>query len=326
MIISRTPLRISFSGGGSDLKEYYMKHGGCVISTSINKYVYLSIHPYFYSDKFLLKYSETEQVDDVNIIKHRIIKEVFSKYNIKGVDFSSNADIPSGGTGLGSSSAFTSGLITLCNAYNGKYITNKEVAKLACDIEINKLKEPIGKQDQYACAIGGLNFISFNPDDSVDVEKINLDNNKCVQLQNRLVMFYTGITRPTNSILSIQRNNIIKNRKMVMNLHKMVGLTKILKDELNRGDINYFGEILDEGWNYKKEMADTISNNDLDSIYKSAITYGAEGGKILGAGGGGFFLFYVKENNKQKLIDGLHKLRKFDFSFENIGSTIIYSN
>ena len=326
MIISRTPLRISFSGGGSDLKEYYMKYGGCVISTSIDKYVYLSMHPYFYTNKFLLKYSDTEKVDNIKDIKHPIIREVFKEYKIHGVDFNSNADIPAGGTGLGSSSAFTSGLITLCNAYNGLYLPNNKVASLACDIEINRLKEPIGKQDQYACAMGGLNFISFNSDDTVDIEKIRLTNEKGKQLQRRLLMFYTGITRSTKSILSVQRKNILTSNKKIMNLHKMVSLTKILKDELNKGELGCFGDILHEGWMHKKEMADSISNPAIDDIYRLAMKNGAEGGKILGAGGGGFFLFYVKEENQEKLIKGMKNFRCFDFNFETVGSTIIYCN
>lgn len=326
MIISRTPLRVSFAGGGSDLKEYYMRYGGCVLSTSINKYIYLSMHPYFYKNKFLLKYSETEKIDSIKDIKHPIIREVFKEYDIRGVDFNSNADIPASGTGLGSSSAFTAGLITLCSAYKGMYIPTSKVAAMACDIEINRLKEPIGKQDQYACAIGGLNFISFNTDDTVDIEKMRLTNEKCLQLQQRLLMFYTGTARATKTILPEQQANMLTNRKKIMSMHKMVSLAKILKEELNNGNIDSFGDILHEDWINKKEMATTISNPTIDGIYDTAIKNGADGGKILGAGGGGFFLLYVREENHDKLIRSMKALQKFDFSFENIGSTIIYCN
>jgi D-glycero-alpha-D-manno-heptose-7-phosphate kinase len=326
MIISRTPLRISFTGGGSDLKEYYRNYGGCVISTSINKYVYLSMHPYFYPDEYLLKYSETESVKNIESIKHRIIKEVFRRYDIRGVDFNSNADIPSGGTGLGSSSAFTSSLITLCAAYKGLYVTNRQAAEIACDIEINSLGEPIGKQDQYACAIGGLNYLSFNPDDTVSIEKICLNNDTLNKLQNRLIMFFTGTTRSAKSILDIQRSNILTSKTKNETMHKMVELTKILKTELQSGNIDNFGKILDANWQLKKEMAPDISNARIDAIYNLAIQHRAEGGKILGAGGGGFLLFYVKEENKDRLISAMNAYRQFDFKFENIGSTIIYYN
>ena len=282
------------------------------------------MHPYFYENQFLLKYSETEHTSTVNDIKHNLIREVFKEYNIQGVDFNSNADIPSGGTGLGSSSAFTAGLITLCNSYNGIYITKEKIASLACDIEINRLGEPIGKQDQYACAVGGLNFLSFNPDDTVSIERINLTKENHRQLQNRLLMFYTGITRSAKSILSVQRENIIHDQKRITNLHRMVKLTKTLKEELNAGTIDSMGSILHEGWMLKKEMAADISTSNLDYIYEHAIKYGAEGGKLLGAGGGGFFLFYVKEENQKRMISSMKNLKKFDFNFENIGSTIIY--
>jgi D-glycero-alpha-D-manno-heptose-7-phosphate kinase len=326
MITSRTPLRISFSGGGSDFKEYYRKYGGCVISTSINKYVYLSMHPYFYPDEYLIKYSETENVKSIDCIKHRIIKEVFLKYDIRGVDFNSNADIPSGGTGLGSSSAFTASLITLCAAYKGLYVTKEQAAEMACEIEIDTLGEPIGKQDQYACAIGGVNYISFNPDDTVSIEKITLNNETINKLQNRLIMFFTGITRPAKSILTTQRDNILTDTNKIRTLHQMVNLTVNLKHDLQNGNIDNFGKMLDTGWRLKKNMASGISNDQIDSIYELATRNGAEGGKILGAGGGGFLLFYVREENRNKLIAAMNTYRQFDFKFENIGSTIIYCN
>ena len=173
MIIVRTPFRVSFAGGGSDLANYYEKYGGAVLSTAINKYSYLCMHPYFFKDGYFLKYSQTELVDNVNDIKHNIIREVFKLYNIRGVDLNSSADIPSG-TGLSSSSAFTAGLIHLCNAYNETYMTKEEIAEQACHVEINLLNEPIGKQDQYACACGGLNFIEFEKSGKVNLEKVYL--------------------------------------------------------------------------------------------------------------------------------------------------------
>lgn len=284
------------------------------------------MHPYFYPNEYLLKYSETERVKSISEIKHRIIKEVFKRYDIRGVDFNSNADIPSGGTGLGSSSAFTASLVTLCAAYKGLYVTKEQAAEIACDIEINSLGEPIGKQDQYACAIGGLNYIAFNPDDTVSIEKICLNNEITDKLQRRLIMYFTGITRSTNTILSVQRSNILSDTRRIENLHEMVKLTKNLKTELQSGNIENFGKILNAGWQLKKEMASEISNTQINTIYDLAMNNGAEGGKILGAGGGGFLLFYVREENKPRFMYAMKSYRNFNFKFENIGSTIIYCN
>ncbi|RZL47041.1 MAG: GHMP kinase [Pedobacter sp.] len=323
MIISKTPFRISFAGGGSDLKEYYLNHGGAVLSVAIDKHVYLSMHPYFNDDKYLLKYSNIELVDNVDKIKHQIIREVFKQYNISGVDFNSSADIPSG-TGLGSSSAFTSGLITLCNAYLGKYISREDIAKEACDIEINKLNEPIGKQDQYACAIGGLNFIEFNENDKVAVEKIKLSPAKSDKLENNLLMFYLGNTRSAASILTEQKLNTLTDERKVENLHKMVALAYDLKKELTSSNVESIGEILHTGWIYKKELASNVSNQNIDYYYDRAIKAGATGGKLLGAGGGGFLLFYVDSNYHESVRAALIDLFELKFKFDYTGTSIIF--
>lgn len=323
MIIVRTPFRISFCGGGSDIKEYYSLYGGAVISTSINKYVYLSMHPYFYKSGYLLKYMQHEETESVETIKHRIIREVFKDYGIKGVDFNSSADIPSG-TGLGSSSAFTVGLINLCNIYTGRYMSKAEIAEYACRIEIDRLKEPIGKQDQYAAAFGGLNFITFNQDDTVNVEKIFLNRENFEQLQKNLVMFFTGQTRSASEILLEQKNNLISDEKKSSFLQKMVSLTYDLKNEFMRGNIDSLGEILHTSWMYKKELASGITNDKIDYYYNLALKNGALGGKLLGAGGGGFLLFYVREENKEKLIKAMSDLYRLDFRFETQGTTLIY--
>lgn len=324
MIITRTPFRVSFAGGGSDLKDYYQNYGGAVLSTTINKYIYLSMHPYFQKDGYFLKYSNLECVDNVYKIQHRIIKQILDDYKIKGIDFNSSADIPSG-TGLGSSSAFTAGLINLCNIYTEKYMKKAEIANYACKIEIDKLKEPIGKQDQYACAIGGLNFISFNQDDIVTTEKIILDNYKSNKLQNNLLMFYTGSDRSASTILKEQKENIADSKK-IKSLQKMVELAYELKDELLRGNIDCFGEILHKGWLYKKELSSQISNEKIDYYYNLAMQNGASGGKLLGAGQNGFLLFHVEENNQKQLRVALKNLKELDFKFENIGTTVIYDD
>lgn len=323
MIITKTPFRISFAGGGSDLANYYEKFGGAVVSVSINKYIYLSLHPYFFKDGYLLKYSKTEDVNNVDDIKHPIVKNLFKRYGIKGVDFNSSADIPAG-TGLASSSAFTSGLINLCNTYTDKYMTKEEIAELACDIEINDLKEPIGKQDQYVCSCGGLNFIEFYKDGVVSVEKMFLTSNNYHKLENNLLMFYTGETRFAGDILNEQKKNTTDDKAKIENLHKMVALAKDLKEELLKGNTSSMGEILHTGWMYKKELASGISNPDIDYYYDLAIKNGAGGGKLLGAGGGGFLLFYVEDENKAKLRKALSDLKELDFKFDNKGTTVVH--
>ncbi len=325
MIITRTPFRISFAGGGSDLANYYEKFGGAVLSTAIDKYVYLSMHPYFFKDGYFLKYTDVEDVHNIDEIKHRIIREVFKLYNIKGVDFNSSADIPSG-TGLASSSAFTSGLITLCNAYNETYLSKEEVAEQACHVEIDLLKEPIGKQDQYACACGGLNFIEFEKNGHVNVEKVFLTTDGYKRLENNLMMFYTGQTRAAGEILKEQKKNTTDDIAKINNLHKMVQLAKDLKRELLHNNIDAMGEILHQGWMYKKELAGSISNEFINHYYDLAMKNGASGGKLLGAGGGGFLLFYVKEENHQRLRYAMKDLKELPFKFDNKGSTIIHYN
>ena len=325
MIITRTPFRISFAGGGSDLRNYYEKFGGSVLSVSINKYIYLSMHPYFDDDSYLLKYSKTEQAKTLEDIQHPIIRTVFEKYGIKGVDFNSSADIPSG-TGLASSSAFTVGLINLCNVYTDKYMNKEDIAELACKVEIEDLKEPIGKQDQYACACGGLNFIEFQKDGVVDVEKLYLQTDAYRVLEKNLLMFYTGKTRAAGSILAEQKKNTTNDEAKINNLHKMVQLSKDLKEELLKGNINAMGEILHTGWMYKKELANGISNPNIDHYYELAMQNGALGGKLLGAGGGGFLLFYVEEQHRTRVRKALQDLKEINFSFDSKGTQVIYYN
>ena len=207
MIITKTPFRISFSGGGSDIADFYREYCGCVLSTTINRYMYLTIHPYFDESKTALKYSQNEIVEDINDIQHSIFHCVLNEQHISGVEISSTADVPSG-TGLGSSSSFTVGLLHTLACYKGKYISKGKLAEEACKVEIEKLGAPIGKQDQYAAAFGGLNFITFHKDDTVSVEPIITKGNTLRQLQENLVMFYTGLTHDANNILLEQKKNI----------------------------------------------------------------------------------------------------------------------
>lgn len=321
MIITKTPFRVSFCGGGSDMANFYEKYGGCVLSTSINKYCYISIHPYFNEKQTLLKYSENELVDEIDQIKHSIFRQVLKDMHIHGVEITSTADIP-GGTGLGSSSTFTVGLLNTLSCYKGKFVSKDKLARLACEVEIEKLGNPIGKQDQYGAALGGLNFIKFNQDGSVSHEPILMEGKTYKKLQKNLLMFYTGTTRSANTILAEQTKNITSEDK-AKNLLKMCGLAKDMKVALENNDISSFGKILDEGWQLKKELASGIANPAIDEAYEIAMKNGALGGKLLGAGGGGFLLFYCEEEKQGQLKKALG-LRELDFTFERDGTSVIY--
>lgn len=321
MIISRTPFRVSLCGGGSDLPSFYTKHGGCVLSTAIDKYMYISVHPSFDANTTSLKYSKTETVTDINRIEHAYFKDMLQRFELNGVEITSTADVPAG-TGLGSSSSFTVGVLHSLYAYTGKYVSKERLAAEACEVELVDLKQPIGKQDQYAAAYGGLNFYSFNKDGSVFVEPVLMEHDKFKQLQKNLLMFYTGDVRSASAILKEQGQNVTAGDKEKNQL-KMCELTHMLRDELNNGRIDAVGEILDESWKLKRTLAAGISNPQIDEFYDIAMKNGAIGGKLLGAGGGGFLLFYVKEENKGRLRSAL-KLPEMPFEFDGQGSTIIY--
>jgi D-glycero-alpha-D-manno-heptose-7-phosphate kinase len=323
MIISRTPLRVSFCGGGSDLPDFYRKYGGAVLSMSIARYVYLSMHEYFESDGYILKYSSVETPKTVDDIRHRIIKQVFSDYRIKGVDFNSSADVPSG-TGLGSSSAFTVGLLNLCNAYLGRYEGRHVLAAKACQIEIEKLGEPIGKQDQYGCALGGLNFIEFHPDDSVTYESVPLSQEARLRLENGLVMFYLGGQRSASEVLKRQAQNVAENKQASGNLKAMVRQARGLRAEI-QGDVDIIGPYLHEGWLRKRSLANGISNSRIDQVYERALAAGATGGKLLGAGDAGFLLLYAPDEAKASVCQALSELKPYEVRFDPIGTMIIYS-
>jgi len=321
MVITKTPFRVSFCGGGSDMANFYRKHGGCVLSTSINKYIHISVHPYFYEGQTCLKYSQNEIVDDIGQIKHRIIRQVLTDMDIKGVEIVSTADVPSG-TGLGSSSAFSVGLLHALNCYTGKYISKGELAEAACKIEIEKLGAPIGKQDQYAASFGGLNMIKFHPNDTVTVEPVIMGKEMYQILEDNLIMFYTGITHDANQILAEQKQNISQNDK-INNLIQMCDLAREMKQSLEKNDVSEFGRILNEGWLLKRQLASGISGRIIDEMYEVAMKNGAIGGKLLGAGGGGFLLFYC-EKERQPMLEEAMGLKKFDFRFEFDGTSVVY--
>ena len=322
MIITRTPFRISFAGGGSDLPAFYRREQGAVLSTSIDKYMYIVIHPLFNGNNVLLKYSQTEMVNQLSDIAHPIFREALSMYNLTGVDLNSIADIPAG-TGMGSSSSFTVGLLNAIRAYLGKYTSAEKLASLACHIELERVGSPIGKQDQYAAAYGGLNFITFNQDESVKVEKVIMSPQIRSQLDENLILIYIGGKHTANDILKSQSSAISNEEKFNMQ-KRMVKLAYSLRETLQDNNLDDFGSILNEGWLLKRSLVKGISNNDIDDIYKKGIEAGALGGKLLGAGGAGFILFYCPKDRQDSFRKKMKDFTETPFSFEYQGSQVIY--
>lgn len=323
MIITRTPLRVSFVGGGSDLPAFYKRSKGAVLNTTIGKYIYISIHPYFYHNKLLIKYSRTEETEGIERIQHPIVREAAQMAGIEGgIELTSTADVPAG-TGLGSSSTFTVGCLHCMNSYMGRIVNPEKLAQMACDIEITKLGEPIGKQDQYAAAYGGLNVIEFHPDGSVRIEPIVMPRSTKAELEKNLLMFYLGGNRSASQILSEQKKGLKDDKKFEIQ-KQMVELVYELQEVLNRSDLTRFGTLLHQNWELKQQLAKGISNQQIDNIYQRALANGALGGKILGAGGTGFLLLYCELSKQEKLIEALKDLKVFPFNFDNEGSKIIY--
>ena len=324
MIITRAPFRVSFCGGGSDLPGFYEKYGGCVLSTTIRKYMYLTIHNYFEKDKIVLKYSKTEIVDNYEQIEHRIFKQCLKDYDIKGVELSSMADIPAG-TGLGSSSTFTVALLQLLNTYKGTYQSKYKLAKDACEVEIDKLKEPIGKQDQFAAAFGGLKFYEFMPNGFVNVEPVVMAPESYKKLENNILMFYLGGTHSASEILKEQSKNVAEVDKAAVQ-KKMCDITRTLKAELQNNNVDAMGELLHENWMLKKTLASGITNPLIDETYDLAMAAGATGGKLLGAGGAGFMIFYVPDEKHEAVRNALSNLREMDFEMDNSGASIVMTD
>ena len=293
-----------------------------MLSTSIDKYMYIAIHPYFERNKIQLKYSKTEQVDSIDAIRHPIFKEVLKMYNLTGVDLNSIADIPSG-TGLGSSSSFTVGLLNAVRAYLGKATSGERLGELACDVEINRVGSPIGKQDQYAAACGGLNFITFYGDETVNVEKIIMQPDKKKELEDNLLMVFVGGEHSANAILKNQQAAISDQKKFDAQ-KQMVKLAYNLRASLEQNNLDDFGRILHEGWLLKKSLTAGISNGIVDEMYNKGIAAGALGGKLLGAGGAGFILFYCPKDRQEAFREQMGDINEMPFHFDNFGSKIIY--
>jgi D-glycero-alpha-D-manno-heptose-7-phosphate kinase len=325
MNIARSPLRISLGGGGTDLPSYYRRYGGFVVAAAIDRYVYITVHRRFVREIFL-KYSTFEVVERVDEIRHPIIREALSLTGVtEFVEITSMADIPTG-TGLGSSGSFTTALLKALHAYQRHPILAQDLAEHACDIEIHRLGEPVGKQDQYISAFGGLTCFEFCPDDTVDVAPLKIDSETLFNLEDDLLLFFTGYSRSAGAILKEQDDRSRRDDKeMLDNLHYIKEIGLRTRDLLEKGDIIRFGELMNEHWQYKKQRAKEMSNRDIDRWYNLALRNGAVGGKLVGAGGGGFLMFYASDKTRLRHVlraEGLEEVR-FRFDFE--GSKVIVS-
>lgn len=323
MIIAKSPLRISLGGGGTDLPSYYEKYEGFLIAAGINKHVYISLSETF-NKNYIIKYSQFEETNLIKKIKHPLFRETLFKMKIKTpLNIASHADIPAG-TGMGSSGCFTVTLINALSAFQNKILTKKKIAELACEIEINKLKEPIGKQDQYVSAFGGLNSYQFKSDGSVIVKKIKVTEKRIKKLKKNLIIFFTGYSRSSYKILKKQDiSSKIFDKAMLNNLHKIKQFAMESLSILENGDLDDLGRIMHEHWQHKKERSNLMSNDVIDQFYHVALKNGATGGKLIGAGGGGFLMFYSKNT---KLIERKFAklgLKKLDFEFDFEGTRIL---
>ncbi|MEY2549153.1 MAG: D-glycero-alpha-D-manno-heptose-7-phosphate kinase [Verrucomicrobiota bacterium] len=319
MIITRSPLRISLGGGGTDLPSYYREHGGFLIAAAIDKYVYINVHRRFV-EGFLLKYSNLEEVATIDEIKHPIIREALKLVDIRerNLEITSMADIPAG-TGLGSSGSFTTALLKAFHALKKNLVHPAELAEQACCIELEKLGEPIGKQDQYIAAYGGITCFRFMPDGRVEAAPLKISEETLFNLEDNLLLFFTGYARSASAILKEQDDKTRQSDTAMMdNLHFVKELGRQSEKALEAGDLEEFARLMDVHWQRKKERSKEMSNADINAWYGCAMANGALGGKVIGAGGGGFLMFYAGDKVKLRHAmreKGLAEVR-FRFDFE----------
>ncbi len=326
MIIARSPLRISLGGGGTDLPSYYKEYGGFLLAAAINKYVYATVMRPF-TPGIYLKYSKLEHVDLVSDVQHPIIREALSELNLRTpqIEITTLADIPSG-TGLGSSGSFTTALLKALHSHYRRNIHPRELAELACRIELEKLGEPIGKQDQYIAAFGGVTSFTFNTDGSVLSEPLSISTETLHNLEDNLLLFFTGISRSASSILSDQDLKSKEyDKKMLTNLHFTKELGFQSRDALLAGDMAGFGNLMHEHWMQKKERSQGISNKFINDAYETALKNGAIGGKLVGAGGGGFLMFYSSNKDQLRIAMSKFNLEEVRFKFDFEGTKVILS-
>lgn len=322
MIIIQTPLRVSFFGGGTDFPSFYKAHGGCVLSSAIDKFIFVIIKRRF-DDKLRVGYTTTEMVDSRREIKHELIREAFCKTGIKkGVEVTTMGDIPSAGSGLGSSSTVTVGTLHAMYSLLGDLVSVERLAREACEIEIDTLGKPIGIQDQYIAAYGGLRIMEFSKNGQVHSRKISIDAATKRRLFENLLLFYTGITRKSDAILVEQTNNI-RNRIEILN--EMKAIAYQASEELESGRLDQFGRLLHDTWQLKKQLASQISTNSFDDIYCAARSAGAIGGKITGAGGGGFMLIYCPKERQEAVREVLKNMQELPMRSEADGTKVIFN-
>ncbi|MGA3123835.1 MAG: sugar kinase [Polyangiaceae bacterium] len=325
MIVSRAPVRFSLGGGGTDLPSYSREHGGFVVAAAVDKFLFVCVARRFYAN-IRLAYSETEIVETVDAIRHRIFREGLRLTGIAGgVELHSLADVPSN-SGLGSSSSFTVALLNGLHAFKREFVSAEQLAREACQIEIDVLKEPIGKQDQYIAAYGGISAMTFNRDGSVDVERLPLKEEVIDELESNLVIYYTGVERAASSVLKEQAATLVENRDAaVQRMHRIKELGRETKRILLAGELDQYGEMLHEHWTNKRKLAANMTDSALDEHYEAGRKAGAIGGKLMGAGGGGFFMFYVRAPERRRVHDVLcaRGLRPLRFRFDFDGARIV---
>lgn len=324
MIITRSPLRISLGGGGTDLPSYYREYGGFVISAAIDKFVYITLHETF-QQELIVKYSKMEVVHTIAEVNHPIIRESLQLMNLEcpHLEITSMSDIPSG-TGLGSSGSFTTALLQALHTLRKSVITKEALAELACHVEIGLLGEPIGKQDQYIAAFGGINCFHFRPDDKVEVEPLKLQSETLMNLEDNLVLFFTGFTRSASQILKEQDTRTRENDSaMKDNLHFVKELGQESKKAFERGDLRRFAEIMHTHWEHKKQRSGGMSNAQINEWYEMARRHGALGGKLIGAGGGGFLMFYTEDKTRLRRVMRQAGLREVKIRFDFAGTTVL---
>jgi D-glycero-alpha-D-manno-heptose-7-phosphate kinase len=321
LIIVQTPLRISFFGGGTDFPDYFLSEGGCVLSSAINKFIFVTIKERF-DDMLRIGYTRTEIVENIDEISHELIRESLRKTGVKkGAEIITMGDIPAG-SGLGSSSAVTVGALHAMYAYRNTLVSTDRLAEEACDIEVNILGKPIGFQDQYIAAFGGLRFIEFQQNGRVITEVVNLDPEIQKKLSERLLLYFSGITRKSESILTSQKENISQRLPILRKLKEMAYQAR---ESLCAGSIDDLGYLLHESWQLKKQLAAGISNDMLEDCYQAAIDAGAYGGKVTGAGGGGFLMLYCPLEKREQVRAALSHLRELPFQLEPGGSKVIFN-
>jgi len=326
MIITRSPLRITLGGGGTDLPSYYKEHGGFLIAAAIDRYVYVTAMRPFKPGIFL-KYSQLEQVEEIDQVQHRIIREALRVVGFRTpqIEITTLADIPAG-TGLGSSGSFTTALVKALYAHRRRLLHPDELAEIACEIEINRLREPVGKQDQYIASYGGVTCFTFHPDGRVEAEPLAASMETLFNLEDNLLLFFTGFSRSAGQILADQNSRTQKSdADMLANLHEVKSLGLKSRQALERGDLSRFGQIMHEQWEQKKRRSSGMSNPQIDEWYRAGLDNGALGGKLVGAGGGGFLMFYAEDHRLLRAAMAKVGLEEARFRFDFEGTKVLFS-